>query len=277
MASFNSRANDQARKPTPWLELQTFQPNCCLGDFSEDDSPISWVKLNGGQPARPEGGGTYYSAGRRNAGSKAASSNESPSDSTRTPTACPGSAESASGNSRMEGEEGGRRSLHADLSVHLSVGTAMSSRRRMRSEEAMASRIKREREMAEHRVGDYCEICADATEPCARCLSWAGGSGSDSSETTRQRMLQKRQLHDQGFCRPCAYNSSKANGCRHGWECEFCHFCDKAQHRAWKSRMRKMNRLERQYSSWATNGWAEHEHEHPRHTEVPDWSQWDSE
>jgi len=30
-------------------------------------------------------------------------------------------------------------------------------------------------------------------------------------------------------CRPCAYFYFKADGCRKGHDCEFCHLCDKSE------------------------------------------------
>jgi hypothetical protein len=36
-----------------------------------------------------------------------------------------------------------------------------------------------------------------------------------------------QDAHSRGECRPCAYFLHKADGCRHGERCSFCHLCVK--------------------------------------------------
>jgi hypothetical protein len=41
-------------------------------------------------------------------------------------------------------------------------------------------------------------------------------------------------LHRRGECQPCAYFAFRADGCRQGSDCEFCHLCTKSQAKAKK-------------------------------------------
>jgi hypothetical protein len=41
-------------------------------------------------------------------------------------------------------------------------------------------------------------------------------------------------LHRKGECQPCAYFAFRADGCRQGSDCEFCHLCTKSQAKAKK-------------------------------------------
>jgi hypothetical protein len=54
----------------------------------------------------------------------------------------------------------------------------------------------------------------------------AGGS-VESEELTTERNLRKEEEHRRGTCQPCAYFALRADGCRRGSLCEFCHLCDK--------------------------------------------------
>jgi len=40
---------------------------------------------------------------------------------------------------------------------------------------------------------------------------------------------EKRHLHDIRECQPCAYFHQKQDKCRKGFECDFCHFCEKGE------------------------------------------------
>eukprot|EP00929_Paragymnodinium_shiwhaense_P031964 TRINITY_DN17799_c0_g1_i9.p1 TRINITY_DN17799_c0_g1~~TRINITY_DN17799_c0_g1_i9.p1 ORF type:complete len:192 (-),score=27.09 TRINITY_DN17799_c0_g1_i9:498-1073(-) len=54
-------------------------------------------------------------------------------------------------------------------------------------------------------------------------------------------------LHAEGRCQPCAYANRKANGCRKGFLCSYCHFCDNSDYQAWTRRVRKINRRSQQH------------------------------
>eukprot|EP00929_Paragymnodinium_shiwhaense_P031963 TRINITY_DN17799_c0_g1_i8.p1 TRINITY_DN17799_c0_g1~~TRINITY_DN17799_c0_g1_i8.p1 ORF type:complete len:185 (-),score=10.70 TRINITY_DN17799_c0_g1_i8:481-1035(-) len=47
-------------------------------------------------------------------------------------------------------------------------------------------------------------------------------------------------LHAVGRCQPCAYANRKANGCRNGFLCSYCHFCDNSDYQAWKRRVKRI-------------------------------------
>merc|ERR1719329_954014 len=37
------------------------------------------------------------------------------------------------------------------------------------------------------------------------------------------------ERHRRGDCKPCAYFLYKADGCRHGDQCEYCHLCKRGE------------------------------------------------
>eukprot|EP00929_Paragymnodinium_shiwhaense_P014806 TRINITY_DN122770_c0_g1_i1.p1 TRINITY_DN122770_c0_g1~~TRINITY_DN122770_c0_g1_i1.p1 ORF type:complete len:152 (+),score=32.79 TRINITY_DN122770_c0_g1_i1:86-541(+) len=53
----------------------------------------------------------------------------------------------------------------------------------------------------------------------------------------------KLELHARGECRPCAYFAFRADGCRVGENCDFCHLCDRAQIRKWKKSKAKASKF----------------------------------
>eukprot|EP00931_Biecheleriopsis_adriatica_P046080 TRINITY_DN26442_c0_g1_i3.p1 TRINITY_DN26442_c0_g1~~TRINITY_DN26442_c0_g1_i3.p1 ORF type:complete len:177 (-),score=16.88 TRINITY_DN26442_c0_g1_i3:150-608(-) len=44
-------------------------------------------------------------------------------------------------------------------------------------------------------------------------------------EASHSATVSGQQAHDEGTCRPCAYFGTKADGCRQGADCRFCHLC----------------------------------------------------
>lgn len=40
---------------------------------------------------------------------------------------------------------------------------------------------------------------------------------------------EKHLIHNKGECQPCAYYHQKQDKCRKGYECDFCHFCEKGE------------------------------------------------
>lgn len=59
----------------------------------------------------------------------------------------------------------------------------------------------------------------------------------------RIRNPEMEQLHFKGECRPCAYFFHKADGCRWGTECTFCHLCPREAVKAQrKEKMKLMKR-----------------------------------
>ncbi|CAE8733929.1 unnamed protein product, partial [Polarella glacialis] len=41
----------------------------------------------------------------------------------------------------------------------------------------------------------------------------------------QQHQQQKLQAHQRGQCRPCSFQSARADSCRLGDDCQFCHLC----------------------------------------------------
>jgi hypothetical protein len=50
--------------------------------------------------------------------------------------------------------------------------------------------------------------------------------------------------HGKGECNPCAYFWQKADGCRMGAECEYCHLCDRDAIRRWKREKKQRKKAE---------------------------------
>eukprot|EP00442_Polarella_glacialis_P055819 CAMPEP_0115088456 /NCGR_PEP_ID=MMETSP0227-20121206/24005_1 /TAXON_ID=89957 /ORGANISM="Polarella glacialis, Strain CCMP 1383" /LENGTH=143 /DNA_ID=CAMNT_0002478735 /DNA_START=70 /DNA_END=501 /DNA_ORIENTATION=- len=53
------------------------------------------------------------------------------------------------------------------------------------------------------------------------------GSMLDASSGSQEE--KKRLLHALGICKPCSYFAFKADGCRQGDSCAFCHFCTEGE------------------------------------------------
>eukprot|EP00929_Paragymnodinium_shiwhaense_P083029 TRINITY_DN4406_c1_g4_i1.p2 TRINITY_DN4406_c1_g4~~TRINITY_DN4406_c1_g4_i1.p2 ORF type:complete len:128 (-),score=27.00 TRINITY_DN4406_c1_g4_i1:418-801(-) len=49
-----------------------------------------------------------------------------------------------------------------------------------------------------------------------------------------KRQQRKLAMHFAGECRPCAYFAFRADGCRQGDDCAFCHYCTRRDIRKWK-------------------------------------------
>eukprot|EP00930_Biecheleria_cincta_P021457 TRINITY_DN15901_c0_g2_i3.p1 TRINITY_DN15901_c0_g2~~TRINITY_DN15901_c0_g2_i3.p1 ORF type:complete len:121 (+),score=24.78 TRINITY_DN15901_c0_g2_i3:36-398(+) len=56
--------------------------------------------------------------------------------------------------------------------------------------------------------------------------------------------VEMQQRHDKKECRPCAYFAAKADGCRQGAHCQFCHLCDKGALKAYKKDQKRKARKE---------------------------------
>jgi len=52
-------------------------------------------------------------------------------------------------------------------------------------------------------------------------------AGLKSAEDAQ--LNEKEVMHRRGDCQPCAYFAFRADGCRQGDDCEFCHLCTKSQ------------------------------------------------
>eukprot|EP00929_Paragymnodinium_shiwhaense_P024703 TRINITY_DN15116_c0_g1_i1.p1 TRINITY_DN15116_c0_g1~~TRINITY_DN15116_c0_g1_i1.p1 ORF type:complete len:236 (+),score=17.10 TRINITY_DN15116_c0_g1_i1:89-709(+) len=72
--------------------------------------------------------------------------------------------------------------------------------------------------------------------------SVATGADFQHATTTEEK---KKLMHDQGRCRPCAFHTTRSEGCRNGLECAFCHLCDKTMHHRVKRKLRKGQASER--------------------------------
>lgn len=62
------------------------------------------------------------------------------------------------------------------------------------------------------------------------------------------------QAHLIGECKPCAYFWGKADGCRSGSQCEFCHVCDREAMRKWKKAKKHQKRTEAADARLAARG-----------------------
>mmetsp|Transcript_75808 Transcript_75808/g.142877 ORF Transcript_75808/g.142877 Transcript_75808/m.142877 type:complete len:253 (-) Transcript_75808:271-1029(-) len=60
----------------------------------------------------------------------------------------------------------------------------------------------------------------------------------------RIRNPEMEQLHFKGECRPCAYFFHKADGCRRGTECTFCHLCPREAVKAQRKEKMKLAKRE---------------------------------
>eukprot|EP00929_Paragymnodinium_shiwhaense_P046891 TRINITY_DN23840_c0_g1_i1.p2 TRINITY_DN23840_c0_g1~~TRINITY_DN23840_c0_g1_i1.p2 ORF type:complete len:311 (+),score=45.90 TRINITY_DN23840_c0_g1_i1:98-1030(+) len=84
-----------------------------------------------------------------------------------------------------------------------------------------------------------CDRCPEG-RLCDLCTS-----GMDNQQMQRDR-------HAQGTCQPCAYAARKADGCRKGISCPYCHLCDNRGYQAWKRRVRRERMLEERNPQTAT-------------------------
>jgi len=63
-------------------------------------------------------------------------------------------------------------------------------------------------------------------------------------------LTEKELLHRTGDCTPCAYFAFRADGCRMGDDCEFCHLCTKSQAKSKKKQ--KAQRLKAEMDADST-------------------------
>lgn len=82
----------------------------------------------------------------------------------------------------------------------------------------------------------------------------ASSGGPDAQKVPLPRFV-KLQLHKQGLCEPCLYNSKQ--GCWYGDECRFCHFCTAEQIRKRQSRQYYLERSQRREREQHQQGRAE--------------------
>eukprot|EP00929_Paragymnodinium_shiwhaense_P108869 TRINITY_DN7521_c0_g1_i1.p1 TRINITY_DN7521_c0_g1~~TRINITY_DN7521_c0_g1_i1.p1 ORF type:complete len:252 (-),score=19.78 TRINITY_DN7521_c0_g1_i1:363-1118(-) len=110
-----------------------------------------------------------------------------------------------------------------DLCSHLLWGQTAESQ--SGDSESPATGTHEHGEQAAHLAHDESEAAADA-----------GGSGGGSAVLSEAEYLNSQWLvHCRGACVPCAYHTTKRDGCRKGAFCNYCHFCDIAAYRKWKS------------------------------------------
>merc|ERR1712048_85712 len=62
-------------------------------------------------------------------------------------------------------------------------------------------------------------------------VCWNFGVAQMDPEIT---LAPKALIHARGECNPCAYFAFRADGCRSGKDCDFCHICTKSQAKAKK-------------------------------------------
>lgn len=67
---------------------------------------------------------------------------------------------------------------------------------------------------------------------------------SDALPVASDRVPEMRAAHIRGECNPCAYFWQKADGCRQGNSCEFCHLCDEDALRRWKRTKKQKKKVE---------------------------------
>eukprot|EP00931_Biecheleriopsis_adriatica_P023879 TRINITY_DN14994_c0_g1_i1.p1 TRINITY_DN14994_c0_g1~~TRINITY_DN14994_c0_g1_i1.p1 ORF type:complete len:186 (-),score=24.95 TRINITY_DN14994_c0_g1_i1:7-564(-) len=90
-------------------------------------------------------------------------------------------------------------------------------------------------------------------ESCPAGIAFFAGSPELTSKPPHEPALHHgmpdaQRAHDEGTCRPCAYFWSKADGCRQGADCDFCHLCPPEEFRRRKKekdrRMRAAKKLQ---------------------------------
>jgi hypothetical protein len=65
-------------------------------------------------------------------------------------------------------------------------------------------------------------------------MQWDFSVPEISLESQETEFSAMELLHRKGECQPCAYFAFRADGCRQGSNCEFCHLCTKSQAKAKK-------------------------------------------
>merc|ERR1712228_325821 len=63
--------------------------------------------------------------------------------------------------------------------------------------------------------------------------------GTLSKQEIDEQSLSMEEKHARRICRPCTYFAFKADGCRLGDKCAFCHFCGKAELKKQKKERKK--------------------------------------
>eukprot|EP00931_Biecheleriopsis_adriatica_P094612 TRINITY_DN6823_c0_g1_i3.p1 TRINITY_DN6823_c0_g1~~TRINITY_DN6823_c0_g1_i3.p1 ORF type:complete len:180 (+),score=45.31 TRINITY_DN6823_c0_g1_i3:73-612(+) len=101
--------------------------------------------------------------------------------------------------------------------------------------------------LPEKAMDDDADRSTCASSPGSGNTSPSARSRYPSAATTPDDFLQEKVLaHNLGKCRPCGYFYSKADGCRQGDACEYCHLCTeedvKERKRSCKKRARAAKR-----------------------------------
>eukprot|EP00929_Paragymnodinium_shiwhaense_P119841 TRINITY_DN91751_c0_g1_i1.p1 TRINITY_DN91751_c0_g1~~TRINITY_DN91751_c0_g1_i1.p1 ORF type:complete len:201 (+),score=34.56 TRINITY_DN91751_c0_g1_i1:93-695(+) len=78
--------------------------------------------------------------------------------------------------------------------------------------------------------------CMGAPRGCENMQNARMSAASTSSMTKAEK---QKLLHDHGRCRPCQFHVQKADGCRCGLDCDFCHLCDRPQYQAMQRKLKK--------------------------------------
>jgi len=96
-----------------------------------------------------------------------------------------------------------------------------------------------------------------------RCLSAPGSLLSCPFKTYTMLELHNKaytvaELHEMGRCKPCAYRHGKADGCRLGSECGFCHACPPQELKN-RKRMKVKAIKNRKREAWKADQAASHE------------------
>jgi len=58
---------------------------------------------------------------------------------------------------------------------------------------------------------------------------WVSAPSVVINEPFKLKHTSMEERHRGGDCKPCAYFLYKADGCRHGDECEYCHLCRRGE------------------------------------------------
>eukprot|EP00929_Paragymnodinium_shiwhaense_P017884 TRINITY_DN12770_c0_g7_i1.p2 TRINITY_DN12770_c0_g7~~TRINITY_DN12770_c0_g7_i1.p2 ORF type:complete len:196 (-),score=26.27 TRINITY_DN12770_c0_g7_i1:912-1499(-) len=66
------------------------------------------------------------------------------------------------------------------------------------------------------------------------CLSVVQTHTFRTKAWMEEHLAKKLKLHSERGCRPCAFFVYKADGCRMGDACEYCHLCTRTEIRRWK-------------------------------------------
>eukprot|EP00930_Biecheleria_cincta_P099120 TRINITY_DN90766_c0_g1_i1.p1 TRINITY_DN90766_c0_g1~~TRINITY_DN90766_c0_g1_i1.p1 ORF type:complete len:237 (+),score=36.15 TRINITY_DN90766_c0_g1_i1:85-795(+) len=90
---------------------------------------------------------------------------------------------------------------------------------------------------------DDLDVLADSRSSAASEKQTLGNNKQEDAENLSGEM--KKKMHETGACVPCTYFRMKADGCRLGNSCDFCHFCSEQKVKQFWRTHKKVTRLEK--------------------------------